>query len=207
MTAESLSAEMRDALTEVFNVGIGKAACSLSMLVEEEVLLSVPAFEVMTRGEVIGLLERTISGTIAGVRESFEGGIRGEAVLLFPERKSLELVRSMLKDSDPIETVTQIDQDSLIEVGNILLNACLGSIVNMLSVDLTTRLPAFIHGDVVRIFEHHIDAAAGSFMLFRVDFRLARRDVEGYVLIVLDIQSAGIVREAMEGLMRRFGLE
>ena len=44
-----LSAEERDVITELMNMGVGLAAASFSEMIGEEVLLSVPEVEVLPR--------------------------------------------------------------------------------------------------------------------------------------------------------------
>ncbi|MBF0144299.1 MAG: hypothetical protein HQL57_10120 [Magnetococcales bacterium] len=45
-----------DALKEFFNLGLGMAADSLSRMVDNEVLLSLPMLKVVSRGEASRLL-------------------------------------------------------------------------------------------------------------------------------------------------------
>jgi chemotaxis protein CheC len=49
----------RDALTELVNIGVSRAAVSLRKMVGQQVLLSVPSLEVVTRSGAITLIRNT----------------------------------------------------------------------------------------------------------------------------------------------------
>ena len=66
------------------------------------------------------------------MHQVFEGDITGRALLIFPETKSLELVRAITGGDLPLEDIIELEQEALAETGNILLNSCLATIANML---------------------------------------------------------------------------
>ncbi len=79
-----------DALTELVNLGVSNAAVSLREMVREEVVLAVPRVVVITREEAIANIGEQESKRLVAVHQDFEGEIRGRAMLIFPEAKSLE---------------------------------------------------------------------------------------------------------------------
>src|ERR1700760_1639448 len=84
-----------DALTELVNIGVSRAAGSLREMVGEEVLLSVPRIELVGRARAIQILCESEARKLVAVHQTFEGDITGRALLIFPETKSLELVRAI----------------------------------------------------------------------------------------------------------------
>ena len=48
----------RDAISEIANMGVSRAAASLRQMVGEQVLLSVPTVRIVSREEAAGLVER-----------------------------------------------------------------------------------------------------------------------------------------------------
>lgn len=56
--AGELSEIEQDALAEIANMGVSRAATSLRQLVGEQVLLSVPAVRIVTRDTASRLVER-----------------------------------------------------------------------------------------------------------------------------------------------------
>ncbi len=83
----------RDALTEIVNIGVSRAASNLRKMIGAQVFLSVPSIEVVSQRRAARLItEREVSELVA-VRQDFSGAFEGRALLIFPETNSLELVR------------------------------------------------------------------------------------------------------------------
>ena len=120
----------RDAISEIANMGVSRAAASLRQMVGEQVLLSVPNVRIVSRQEAAGLVERG-SPNLVAVRQSFEGPFSGRALLIFPQAQSLELVRSIVGAEHSLDDVIDLEQEALAETGNIILNACLATIANV----------------------------------------------------------------------------
>ena len=85
-----------DALTELVNLGVSRAATNLAVMVREEVTLTVPKVALMGRTDAIRTLSERESRDLVAVHQTFDGAIVGRALLIFPEENSLELVRSLV---------------------------------------------------------------------------------------------------------------
>lgn len=184
-----LSELQTDVISELMNIGMGHAAASLSEMVGEEVLLKVPSVEFIHHYNIINHIENMAGPEIAGVRQSFEGVFWGHALLLFPENDSLELVRALLQDDIPLEELSDMEQDALAEVGNIIINACLGSLSNVLGEGIDTSVPVYLKGDVDEVIFSNNDGIDRGMMLVRLDFNLPSKNINGYVAFTLDISS------------------
>lgn len=190
-----LSELQRDAITELLNIGMGRAAAALSEMVSEEVHLSVPSVEVLSRTEAAHKINGNPNKRIAAVRQHFQGPFWGDAILLFPQEKSLELVRILLREENiPLETLTELERDALTEVGNIILNSCLSSLGDMLNYEVTSHLPMFITGTATEVLENEhpqvsISQLDDVVMFLRMDFALRSKDISGYVAFILEIPS------------------
>lgn len=197
----------RDAVTEILNIAIGHAASSLSQLVEDEVHLSVPFVDFLTPIQAAARLEdETQGGDSVAVRQRFDGVFYGDILLIFPEKRSLDLVRHMLGDDVPLEQLTELEQEALLEVGNIILNACLGSLANQLELTVEGSLPSYVRGRGARILDLGQGAEAGQeelVMFLHVDFSLLKKDVHGYLAFVMDIASARHFVDAVQAYVAR----
>lgn len=188
-----LDGVQRDAVTEIINIAIGQAAGALSQLVDEEVRLSVPLVHFLTPDRAAARLdEETGGGESVAVRQHFQGPFAGDILLIFPERRSLHLVRQMLGDDLPVDQLTELEQEALMEVGNIILNACLGSLANQLGMGVESSLPCYVRGRGRGILDSGQRPGAESemVMFLHVDFSVRAKDVHGYLAFVMDISSA-----------------
>jgi chemotaxis protein CheC len=204
MNAESLSTldELElDALTELVNIGVSKAALSLRELVGEQVLLSVPSVDLIPRKRAIETLGKNESNKLIAVHQVFDGDIHGRALLIFPETRSLELVRAVTSGTLTLEDILELEHEALAETGNIILNGCLATIANLLHRTLTISLPEILRGDSLALFSLPPPPEASDFVLFvYINFSIHERDIQGYIALLMDLPSL----EALKTLLDEF---
>lgn len=139
----SITDTQLDALTEIFNVGAGRAASSLSEIVGDEVLLSVPRVEFYRASEINVNVLQLSSSRLGSVQQKFKGPFDMAASLLFTEERALEIVQEMLGSQVQMEDLIEYEQEAMCEVGNIILNACLSAMADMLSISFESTLPEY----------------------------------------------------------------
>ena len=201
--ASQLTEIERDALAEIANMGVSRAAHSLRQMVGEQVLLSVPAVEIVTRQEASRLVERNNANKLVAVQQSFDGPFAGRALLIFPEAQSLELVRAIVGDEHSLEDVIDLEHEALAETGNIILNGCLATIANVLHQTMRVSLPSIVRGDGAALFEVDGDASKGPFVLFLyIDFNIKKHDVHGFIALLLDLPSIAALKEIVHDFIR-----
>jgi chemotaxis protein CheC len=180
----------RDALTELVNIGVSRAASGLRKMVAEQVMLSVPSVEVVTRRTAASLIgEREVEPLVA-VRQDFSGAFAGRAMLIFPHDNSLELLRAVVGDEVNDAEMADMEQEALAEIGNVVLNGCLASMANMLQVPLSMSLPQVMAGDSNHLFDPGQANEDNNLVLFLyINFALQNRDVRGYIAMLMDLPS------------------
>src|ERR1700686_3453275 len=93
----------RDAVAEIANIAVGRAAASLRQIVGHEVLLAVPSIDILSRDAAARVVAKPGNRALTAVCQSFQGPFSGRALLIFPEAHSLELVRAILGQELPLE--------------------------------------------------------------------------------------------------------
>lgn len=206
MTAEAVTLDEleRDALTEIVNIGVSRAASSLRKMIGDQVLLSVPSIEVVSQRRAARLIsEREISELVA-VRQDFSGPFSGRALLIFPETNSLELVRAVTGGELSAEEVLEMEHEALAETGNVILNGCLATMANMLKRSLTMTLPEVLRGSGAMLFEIDETREAEGLVLFLyIDFAVRQRDIRGYIAMLMDIPSLTVLKELLDEFIQR----
>ena len=191
----------QDALAEIANIGVSRAATSLRQMVGEQVLLSVPAVRIVTRQAASRLVENNGPPKLIAVQQSFEGPFSGRALLIFPQTQSLELVRAIVGDQHTIEDVIDLEEEALAETGNVILNACLATIANLLRRTMQISLPSVIRGDGATLFEVNNAGQDGDRVLFLyIDVTVKARDVHGFIALLMDLPSI----TALKGIVHDF---
>jgi chemotaxis protein CheC len=205
ITAESeLSDTERDAFAEIANMGVSRAATSLRQMVGEQVLLSVPAVNIVTRLEASRLAERGNAQKLVAVQQSFEGPFSGRALLIFPEAQSLELVRAIVAEDHSLEDIIDLEQEALAETGNIILNACLATIANVLRRTMRMSLPSVVRGDGATLFDiGRSDPDADLVLFLYIDFTIKKRNIRGFIALLMDLPAITALKEIVREFVSR----
>lgn len=190
-----------DALTELVNLGVSRAAKSLRDLIRQEVLLSVPNVMLVGRERAVVILRERENSRLVAVHQVFEGDITGRALLIFPETKSLELVRAVAGGELSLEDIIELEHEALAETGNIILNGCLATIANQLQRSLKMSLPEILRGEGPEFFELAPPPEPGDVVLFLyINFLVRDRDIRGYIALLMDLPSL----TALQGLLGQY---
>jgi len=195
-----------DALTELVNLGVSRAAANLALMVREEVVLTVPQVALLSRSDAIRTLGERASKSLVAVHQTFEGEIVGRALLIFPEAQSLELVRAVAGGELSLEEIIELEQEALAETGNVILNGCLSTFANALESKFRISLPEVLRGESSRLFSLEPPPADGTTILFvYINFSVRRRALDGYIAMMMDLPSLTALRTLLRGLIRRAG--
>jgi chemotaxis protein CheC len=199
--AVELTPLQQDAFTELVNIGVSRAAASLRKMIGVQVLLSVPAIEIVARRDATRLVAEREASDLVVVHQSFEGAFSGRALLIFPAETGRELVRAVTGDDLSAEEVAALEDEALSETGNIILNGCLATMANMLQRTLTMSLPAVMRGGGDAIFRPGGEDDDDALVLFLyINFSVRERDIRGYIAMLMDLPSL----ESLRGLIDDF---
>lgn len=194
----------RDALTELVNIGVSRAAASLRKMVGKQVLLSVPSVDVVSPAAAAALIGQRESDDLVAIRQEFAGAFSGQALLIFPEDNSLELVRAIVGDEIAAAEVASLKDEALAETGNVILNGCLGTIVNMLNQSLQMSLPKVLYGDGRVLFSVDADTDTEGLVLFLyINFSVRDRNIRGYIAMIMDLPSLAVLKTLLGEFIAR----
>jgi chemotaxis protein CheC len=200
----SLDELERDALTELVNIGVSRAAASLRKMVNKQVLLSVPSVEIVTRLSAAALIGQRESESLIAIQQQFDGPFSGRALLIFPESNGLRLVRAIVGDEMDQAEMVEMESEALAETGNVILNGCLGSMANMLQQSLKMSLPDVRRGSSEMLFEVLSSPVEESFVLFLyINFSVRDRDIRGYIAMIMDLPSLDLLKQLIAAFIER----
>ena len=137
----NLSALQQDALIELINIGFGRAGAALSKLTGHRVQLEVPQITMCPIDEMADRLRPLARQRSGHVHQIFSGPVDGDALLVL-DRNSAAILKELLTSEPalPLE-IDRSAREVITEIGNILLNACLGTFGNILKVRCHSRCP------------------------------------------------------------------
>ena len=200
-----LTAAQEDALKELLNIGFGRAASSLSQLTGHRVLLDVPAVSIHALADLKNALASVVHDEVASVHQIFSGQVAGDALLIL-NHQAAAVLKQLLTDEPALPL--QVDasaREVLTEVGNILLNACLGTFGNLLDVKVSFSIPHLDLNTLQSVLESLLVNREGMRygLLVHAGFRLRDTEVTGYLVIVLSVASLDRLIRAVEAWEQR----
>jgi len=180
----------KDALQEIMNIGFGRAAADLAEIINLHVILSVPHIAVLQSDEVIRYLHSEIPDTtdMSMITQFFSGKFTGGSFLVFPHgegRKLLSIFDTELEALGDNYDIDMLEKETLVEVGNIIIGACVGKIAEMLGDIVSYAPPRFysqeqIHGTLADVLNDSDSFA----ILFKTVFNFEQYNVSGYLFLI-----------------------
>lgn len=185
-----LTTSQKDALTELINIGYARAAAALSDLTGHRISLEVPEVAIHLIPEISEKLQKVIIGEVATINQVFSGPINGNAILLL-DRGAALLLNNLLTDRPAASDLDGAAREVITEVGNIVLNACLGAFGNLLKIQVAFTVPQLQIESVQKVIRS-ITVGGDELeyaLIIHTRFHMRASDVSGYLVIILGVTS------------------
>ena len=190
-----------DTLREIIAIGAGHSSTALSKMLNTKIEVSFPSVSSRPIEEIpslIGHSEKsvvTIYLSIEGTRKDKKFPV-GSLLSILPEKSAITLAHLLqAKEGDKL---TELDKDTLKEIGNILAGACLNVLSQFLDFKMIESLPALAH-DMLGATMNTILAGLASMvqdaLVFKTSFSVETHKVDSHVLLLLDPSVYGLVFE------------
>ncbi|QJW98186.1 chemotaxis protein CheC [Frigoriglobus tundricola] len=200
-----LSEEQKDSVTELVNIAFSRTAAALSELTGNRVDLAVPDVSAYPIAELLPALGRFVRGEVATVHQIFGGPVSGDAFLLLDIAGAARLVDLLSDAGAPTTHMGASAREVLAEVGNILLNACLGVFGDLLQVRFTFTVPR-LHLDSLGSMLGSLEIGGDEIrhaLLIGARFHVRGSEVTGCMVMVLGVTSLDRFVEAIENWAER----
>ncbi len=186
-----LTERQRDALSELINIAFARTGAALSELTGHRVLLNPPEVAVYRTEELRSALAKFVPGDVASIHQVFGGPVAGDALLLLNYAGAVHLTDLLMDESNPSNYLDESAREVLTEVGNILLNACLGMFGNLLNVRVTFSVPRLHLETLDELIESTTtDKTEMHYALVvYTGFQIRDSSVKGFLVIVLSVAS------------------
>lgn len=182
------------AIDAVLRAAVAEAGAALNDVVAEPIALSVPQTAIFDRSGALAGLD----GRLRAVRQRFHGELGGEIMLILPEPEARRLVSSVLSDVLPGDIMGELESSTLVELGNLILNAILNGLSRRFEAPLSSALPQFAVGEGPQLAEV-VTASADVVLFFWLDLAVAAKAMAGYGAVAIDRDSACRLAERLGG--------
>jgi chemotaxis protein CheC len=186
-----LTERQNDALTELINIAFARTGAALSELTGHRVMLNPPEVAVYRTAELRQALAKFVPGDVASIHQVFAGPVAGDALLLLNYAGAVQLTDLLTNGHTPSAFLDESAREVLTEVGNILLNACLGMFGNLLNVHVTFSVPR-LHLETLDELIESTTTDKGEMhyaLVIYTAFQIRDSSVKGFLVIVLSVAS------------------
>ncbi len=197
-------------LQEVMNIAFGKASADLADVIDIRVILSVPDIRLMRASELPAQIvdEVKIYDLISIVEQNYWGKFKGTALLIFPTQASKGLVSMFESEQEffPDAENVMFEKETLLEIGNILIGACVGKIAELLK-DIVSYSPprAFTKNLSNETFQEKWTDSEKVAVFMRTIFSFEENDVSGFLFLILSQDSLKWLKTALNNFMEKYG--
>lgn len=186
-----LTEHQRDSLAELMNIAFSRTAASLSELTGRRVLLDPPTVEICAIDDLGSVLPPFVGRDIASIHQIFSGALAGDALLILDDVGALALANLLMDSPIQSERLDSTVREALVEIGNILLNAWLGTFGNILHTHISFSVPRI---KVETLQDLLLTLTIGSdelryALVVYTNFRVRMSSVSGYIVMVLGVTS------------------
>lgn len=204
-----LNTKQQEVLTELINVGIGKAAAILSSMISQQINIHVPVVETVPYSILTEDLLNKFGAGGVGVSIDFEGDFAGSSTLIFGKNEGKTLVDQLLAGqeddwddddddwdddfdaSDGDETFTDTDKEAIVELGNMMINGLMGSMGNLLESVFDYKPPLLdLSMDFNKMYTAE-PATAGEdqvALIMKTDFKAEEdENISGYLILIFEL--------------------
>ena len=202
-----LTKERSEAMSELINIGFGLSMGSLADLLGIYIELSVPNVRLVKSHELIYVLSDSIDETqeVTLISQNFRGDFFGEALLALPKKASQTLADVLEKDSGfrPNLDIDKLQMEALLELGNVVLGACLGKFAELLTTSIAFSPPkVFLDNITLDRFKSVTTISDRMVLVIQTNFNLEKHEVSGCLLIFLNQNCLEWIFKAVDSFIK-----
>lgn len=185
-----------DVFKEIGNIGAGHAASALAGLLNKRITMSVPDASVVPFGEILHVLDGPET-LVAGVLIDCSGDLNGYILLLLCMDDAMAMVANALEEEPrdvnaPDFALTELEQDTLLEISNILVGSFLTAITDFSSLSATPAVPQLavdMLGAILSIATIEYGKIGDSVLFLKTQFNDLAGDINGHFFLIPDYNS------------------
>lgn len=192
-----LSALQKDALQEVANIGVAHAATALSKMVNKEIDMGIPHVDLIPLEKTIDCVKN--EEVVVAVFLKISNELPSYSLLLISKESAFALSDALMGNTpDPSkQTLSEMDESALKEVGNVMMCAFFDSLAELLQITLIPGPPAFAYDMPAAVLDYvliQIGQVADQVLVFNTDVKTAKdKDFNINIFLVPEPQSIQII--------------
>lgn len=179
----------QEAFEEILNIGLGRAAVTLSKILNQEVMFAASGIQVsnINTGQALDIVKRTGGENWVSVSQTIGGDFDAVSLMVLSNENAMAMMRGVTQDANLTDFARDYDPDVLSEVASVVLTASMSAMVNMLDLSLESYQPVHHYGDCEAVM---LDSPVLPVkVLIALDMIVAARKVNGFMTLSLTHKS------------------
>ena len=194
----NLTADRIDAMQELINIGVRRAASVLNEMIDAQISLQIRHIKIKSVRELQRELEMHLGGKrVAAVLQDFSGPFSGIAELVFPTDSASNLAAILTGEELGTPDLDAVRISTLSEVGNILINCVIGSIGNLVNQTLFYELPAYLEDTVENLLNYKDNGTYKTMLLAQTQFAIEQHHIRGDIILIFEVNSFDFLMSAI----------
>ncbi len=194
----TLTSEQIDALKELINIGVGRAAGVLSSMIDCRISLEVPLIRIISLRQLGDEVDRIGHGQLSAVKLGFRGSFTGTAALVFPPDSAAKLISLLVREEADTPDLDAVRVGTLNEVGNIVINGVMGSVSNVLRQHIDYSLPTYVEDSLEHMLSTGVGGSDIMILLAHTRFTVEEFMIEGNIVLIFESKSFGSLIAAID---------
>lgn len=162
-------------LWQISGHALTEAEAAITELTQCETRIDLQSLGMIDVHDAVGLFNEREADMIA-VSQALNGVINGHGIFVINESRSMVWLRQLLNEKARLKELTQMEEESLGELGNIILNSCLGNYLDMLKGVVTSQLPQLNRGHYTQLLQGFLQEI-GDEDIFYVNINISSGDI------------------------------
>jgi len=202
-----LAVDQQDALVEICNVGMSKAAKQLSVLLNAHINIIIPKINLIGMNDFIANNKFSSDEIVSCVHQAVSKDLLGSILLVYRREHAALLAHSVIGKTPKLtEAETRAcEQEAVLEIGNIMITSCMCAIVNMLSIQINLDLPRYSEGTIIQAIEsqvHDVEKTSEEIILITTKLESSGNQISGYIVLILTKQSIDNLLQSTDQLLK-----
>jgi len=201
---ENILAKHLDVFKEIGNIGAGNAASALAGLLNKRITMSVPDASVVPFSEIVNVLDGPET-VISGVLVDFSGELNGYILLMLGMNDAMSMVAHALGEqardtAAPGFELTDMELDTLAEIGNILVGSFLSAISTFTGLNVKPSVPQMaidMLGAIISIATIEYGKIGDNVLFLKTRFNDLEGDISGHFFLIPDYNSYKILLNSL----------
>jgi len=198
------TSEQMDALQEMANIGAAHSATTLSQMLDTQIGMNVPEINIVDIARVGEFLNDELTTMVIF---ELQGDIPhgGFLVLHFPRDSAIRTAGIMQGSAGAVHTFDEMDQSTIIEVGNIMVSSFLSATSDLLGFNMLPSPPVLVvdmaHAAITSLIAQ-MTIDVDDVILFRVKLTSEEHNIAGNILIFLEVSTLKKVEARLEEMIK-----